>query len=109
MLAELTLAAAADARKSGRTLAAAAEAEPVAVAVVADVVAAAAGTGDAGPPGLAGGGGVATGLQRLRQRQPKPVDGQKPDRYLRPESSLHRPAESCTVASAIGLVGRSLP
>lgn len=108
MLAELTLAAAADARKSERTLAAAAEAEPVAVADVA-VVAAAAGTGDAGPPGLAGGGGVATGLQRLRQRQPKPVDGQKPDRYLRPESSLHRPAESCTVASAIGLVGRSLP
>lgn len=109
MLAELTLAAA-DARKSERfrrsTLAAAAEAEPVAVADVA--VVAAAGTGDAGPPGLAGD-GVATGLQRLRRRQPKPVDEQKPDRYLRPESSLHRPAESCTDASAIGLVGRSLP
>lgn len=73
--------------------------EPAGVAV------AAVGT-DAGPPGL---GGVATELQRLRRRQPKPVDVQIPDSYLRPESLLHRPVESCTVSSAIGLVGRSLP
>lgn len=73
----------------------------------AGAVAAAAAVGtDAGPPGL---GGVATELQRLRRRQPKPVDGQIPDSYLGPESSLHRPVESCTVSSAIGLVGRSLP
>lgn len=107
--------AAADARKSVRlrrsTLAAGdvgSEAEPVAAAVdvVAVVVAAVAEIGDVGPPGL---GDVATVLRRLRRLQPKPVDGQKPDRYLRPESSLHRPAESYTDASAIGLVGRSLP
>lgn len=104
--------AAADARKSVRlrrsTLAAGdvgSEAEPVAAAVDVVVVAVAE-IGDVGPPGL---GDVATVLRRLRRLQPKPVDGQKPDRYLRPESSLHRPAESYTDASAIGLVGRSLP
>lgn len=48
--------------------------------------------------------------ERLRRQRPKPVDGRARDSYLRPEwSHRHRPASSCTVASAIGLVGRSLP
>lgn len=109
---EATLAAVADAPRSERFLrliltadadddGAGSEVEPELVGAAVAAVGI-----DAGPPGL---GGVATELQRLRRRQPKPVDVQIPDSYLRPESLLHRPVESCTVSSAIGLVGRSLP
>lgn len=54
--------------------------------------------------------GCGGATERLRRQRPKPVDGRARDSYLRPEwSHRHRPASSCTVASAIGLAGRSLP
>lgn len=59
---------------------------------------------------VAGGCGVATERLRLRRQLPKPVDELVLDSYLRPEwLHRHRPASLCTDASAIGLVGRSLP
>lgn len=59
---------------------------------------------------VAGGCDVATERLRLRRQLPKPVDELVLDSYLRPEwLHRHRPASLCTDASAIGLVGRSLP
>lgn len=74
------------------------------------VVGAAAPAAAAAVAAVAGGCGVATERLRLRRQLPKPVDGLALDSYLRPEwLHRHRPASLCTDASAIGLVGRSLP
>lgn len=78
--------------------------------VVAVVGAAAAPAAAAAVAAVAGGCGVATERLRLRRQLPKPVDGLALDSYLGPEwLHRHRPASLCTDASAIGLVGRSLP